>query len=129
MNYCVYNAIRTPDGTILHCENRHDYQQHFDKVVHETYMNDGGGYYVRRSVNIVPFEDLSVWSSDTHEKIRNVFSWGTRGVNGDEPLRQVLLKDMSDDHIKAILRTQRHIDGTPVQLIFHNELEWRSKDD
>lgn len=126
MNYCVYNAIRTPDGTILHCKNRHDYQQHFDTVVNETYTNDGGEYYVRRSVNIVPFEDMSVWSSDTHEKIRNVFSWGTRGIDGDKPLRRVLLKDMTDDHIKAILRTQRHIDGTPVQLIFNNELEWRS---
>lgn len=126
MNYCVYNAIRTPDGTILHCQNPHDYRTHKDTVVDDMYMNDGGGFYVRRSINIVPFEDLSVWTADGHEKVRQFFQWGTRGPNGDQDLHHVKLCDMTTEHIEAILQTQRWIDGTPVQLIFHNELEWRN---
>lgn len=129
MNYCVYNAIRTPDGTILHCEHVHDYKGHEDTIVDELYVNDGGGFYVRRSQNIVPYEDLSVWTNDGHEKVRQFFQWGTRGKNGDEAFRRVALCDMTTEHIEAILQTQRQIDGTPIQLIFHNELEWRNKHD
>lgn len=36
---------------------------------------------------------------------------GTYGKLGDEPLRRVVLKDMSGAHIKAILLTQVQISG------------------
>ena len=37
------------------------------------------------------------------DKVREVLSWGTRGVSGHEPMRYVVLCDMDTDHIKAIL--------------------------
>lgn len=45
----------------------------------------------------------------TGKKIRDTLKWGTYGKNGDQPLKYVVLKNMSDEHIEAILRTQFHI--------------------
>lgn len=100
------NRIRTPDGTILQSFNRHDYKVHVDKVSGEEYMVDGGLDYVRRNVNKASAEDLSVWSDDPHEMIREAMHWGTRGVDGKQPLKYVALKDMTTDHIEACLETQ-----------------------
>ena len=35
--------------------------------------------------------------------------WGTYGKTGEDPLKWVVLKNMSDEHITAILATQYHI--------------------
>ena len=43
------------------------------------------------------------------QMVRDWMVWGTYGKNGNEPLRFVLLKNMSDEHIQAILDTQFHI--------------------
>ena len=122
-DFCVYNAIKTPDGTVLHCEHRHDYKSHEDSNG-ETYINDGGGFYVRRSLNYIQPIDLSIWKSDGHEKVRNHFQWTTRGYFGDEPPTKVLLKDMSDEHILNILKTQHHLDDI-IRQIFFNEMDYR----
>ena len=99
----VYNAIRTPDGTVLVSHSRHDYVTYTDKNGHE-YMVDGGLDYARRyGVPDAPAEELSVHMSAGHDKVRQVLSWGTRGISGHEPLRYVVLCDMDTDHIKAIL--------------------------
>ena len=98
----VHNSIRTPDGTVLDSHHRHDYKTYQDENG-ETYMVDGGTQYLRRSMNKEPYEDLSVYSDEPFEKIREVLTWGTRGKNGDQPLKWVVLKDMDTDHIKAIL--------------------------
>jgi hypothetical protein len=41
-----------------------------------------------------------------NSKIREWLEWGTFGKSGKEPLRFVLLKNMSDEHIQACLKTQ-----------------------
>ncbi len=46
----IYNALRTPDGTVLTSRHRHDYVTHIDKNGKE-YMIDGGLDYVRSSAN------------------------------------------------------------------------------
>jgi hypothetical protein len=124
MDYCVYNSITTPDGTVLTCEHRHDYKAHEDKNG-EIYMNDGGEFYVRRSVNKVPYIDNSVWTSHGHDKVRKVFSWGTYGKFGDEEYRRITLCDMETGHIEAIIDTQRHLPDYIID-IFKAELEYRN---
>lgn len=125
MNYCLYNAIKTPDGTILWCQSGHDYQTHKDSVSGEEYMNDGLGYGVRRSVNKVPFEDLAIWSDDPFEKVRTARFWGSYGKDGKSPKTMMSPSEMEDSHLRAILETQKQIRGSSLERIFQKELEYR----
>lgn len=115
--------IQTPDGTILQSFNRHDYKTHVDAITNETYMVDGGLDYCRGTVNKVPATSLCVFVGDDFHHIRSAFCWGTRGVNGDQPLKYVPLKDLDIDHIQAILDTQFQIpqyirDQFVAELVF-----------
>jgi len=128
MTQIVYNAIRTPDGTVLHSRHRHDYQEYFDLESQEVYINDGGNDYIRRSVNNVPATDLTVTMDDPHEVKRQVVTWKTYGKDGEFPNGQIVtLASMSDDHIRAILDTQHHIHGTYIEKLFVDELDWRDE--
>lgn len=124
MSYCLYNAIKTPDGTVLWCQSGHDYKTHQDKVSGEEYMNDGTGYGVRRSVNTVPYENLSIYSTDPFEKVRTAKFWGSYGKDGKGPKVLMALEEMEDSHIRAILDTQKHI-GSMLQELFMKEIEYR----
>jgi hypothetical protein len=103
MSTLVYNAIRTPDGTILESRHRHDYVVYQDKNGKE-YMVDGGLEYTRRNVHDdAPYEELSVYTTDGHDRVREAVKWGTYGKDGNASLSYILLKDMSTEHIEACL--------------------------
>lgn len=120
----IYNAIRTPDGTVLVSSSVHDYLTHTDANGLE-YMVDGGKEYLRRNVHEdATYTELAVYADDPHERIREVYIWGTRGKNGDQPLVYKLLKDLSDDHIESIIRTQMFLQKWQIK-IFKDELEYR----
>ena len=104
--------------------NRHDYKVYKDKNG-ETYMTDGGCDYLRRTIGQKePYEDISVYADDPHEKIREVFMWGTYGEEGDKPLEYLLLKELTTEHIKAIIRNCGHVPQWRKD-IFSNELAYR----
>lgn len=124
MKTLLVNAIITPDGTVLQSTHRHDYVSHQDSNG-ETYYLDGGLDYIRRSVNIERATDLSLYDSDPHESLREWFCWGTRGVSGNEPQTWVKLKNLSDQHIQAIIDTQHHI-GKPVKKLLKDEITYRA---
>lgn len=127
MKRLVANKIRTPDGTILQSYHVHDYRVHKDANGLE-YMVDGGLEYLRRNIHPdAPYVELSVYDTDPFDMIRLAFCWGTRGKNGDQPLKWVALGLLETDHIKAIIETQDHV---PEHLlnIFKRELEWRKND-
>ena len=118
----VYNAIQTPDGTIIESRHRHDYVTHTD-TNGKTYMVDGGLDYLRRNAHSDQV-DLSVSLDDGHERVREVLTWGTRGPNGDQPLTFVKLCDMTTDHIEACLETQDRMHPN-IRAAMQNELLWR----
>jgi len=120
----ITNCIITPDGTMLKCKYHHDFKQHLD-ANGETYINDGVLGYVRRSVNKVPVVDISVTTDSPFEQQRKAFTWGTRGKDGLQEVQQVALKDLTTEHIQNILRTQQQINGTYVEQLFLQELEYR----
>lgn len=101
--FIVYSAIKTPDGTVLESKHVHDYQSYVDKN-QETYVLDGGlGGYTRRSVNKEEAEDLSLYSDAPHSVIREKISRGSRGKSGREELKYILLKDIDDEYLQAII--------------------------
>ena len=126
MEKYVSNRIRTPDGTILESMHRHDYVTYIDANGKE-YMVDGGLDYLRRNVHDdAPYDELSLVSTDEHSVVREVFKWGTYGIDGKQKLKYVILKDMSWDHIEAILETQTQL-RDHVRQVFVNELDYRGK--
>ena len=126
MEKYLANRIRTPDGTILESMHRHDYVTYIDANGKE-YMVDGGLDYLRRNIHDdAPYTELSVLSTDEHSVIREVFKWGTYGIDGKQKLKYVILKDMSWDHIEAILETQTQL-REHVRQVFVDELDYRGK--
>jgi hypothetical protein len=124
-DHILLNRIRCPDGTILTSWYRHDYVTHVDENGFE-YMVDGGTSYLRR--NIVedhPYEELSVYWSEDHSANRELVTWGTYGKNGDQPFKRVFLKDMSTNHIHAVIDECLH--GGILQELFETEIDYRGE--
>ena len=104
----VYNAIRTPDGTVLESTHTHDYRSHVDEITKERYIIDGGLDYRRYSLNHIPADDLSVHITEPHTTLREYLTWGTYGNDGNEPLTHLKLSEMDTGHIKAVLELGLH---------------------
>jgi len=122
----IHNSIQTPDGTVLVSRSVHDYVTYIDKNKHE-YMVDGGMSYLRRNLNEeAPYEELSLYVDDPHEQIREVVTWGTYGKSGTENFKLKLLKDLTNNHINAILETQLQL-SEEIRQVFRNEIEFRRK--
>ena len=128
METLIRNAIMTPDGTVLESRHRHDYVTHVDAVNGQEYMVDGGLDYVRRTFidENRPAQDLCVYLEDGHEKVREALTWGTYGKNGDQPLRQVKLSEMSNAHIQACLDTVPRM-YPQYRTAMETELEYRAE--
>lgn len=124
----IANQVRTPDGTLLRSNSRNDFQEHVD-ANGEYYFVDGGRDYLRRSINTIPADDCTVTLESPWQDIRENFRWGSYGKGGNQPLKWLVLKDMTSDHIEAILETQKHIPEWMREMIFKRELQYRSHND
>lgn len=119
--HLLCNKWRCKDGFILHSRHRHDFQNHQD-ANGESFYIDGGTDYLRHSGNMEP---MLVYTNDPHELIRDNFEWTSYGINGDEPAKRQLLKELTVDHMNAILCTQKHLPKYILE-VFKNELEYRT---
>lgn len=120
----VYNALQTPDGTIIESRHRHDYKTYED-ANGKSYMIDGGLDYVRCSAH-GDENHMCVWSDDPYDKIREAVEWGTFGINGDQPLKYLKLCNMETAHIEACLETQKNM-YPQIREAFKNEIEYRKE--
>lgn len=98
----IRNALQTPDGTVIESVHRHDYVTYTD-ANGKQYMVDGGLSYLRRSVHEDQV-DLSLYDDQPHEVQRDVLTWGTYGINGDQPLQYKAIADMDTGHLEAVVR-------------------------
>lgn len=98
----IYNAIKTPDGTVISSRHRHDYQRYLDKNGKE-YMVDGGLDYLRRGGDGSDAIEMSLYDDAPHEVQRTVITWGSYGINGDQPRKINRIADMETSHIEAVL--------------------------
>lgn len=118
----LHSSYKTPDGTVLISEHRHDYVTHKD-ANGKVYMLDGGTDYIKTS----GYSDvvwLCVYSSDSIEKIRGVIGRSGYGKDGTGPFISSLLKDMSDEWVKnsIIFTDQEHLKD-----IYNRELRYRKE--
>jgi hypothetical protein len=121
----IYSAICTPDGTILESKHVHDFKRYLDKNGEE-YMIDGGLDYMRTYINKKKAMDLSIYSNEPHELVRCFVERGGRGKDGKEPLKFVLLKDIDDNWLKAIIDYEEEKRPNNKYLpIYKEELKWR----
>tara|TARA_R110000803_G_scaffold47330_1_gene98758 strand:- start:579 stop:959 length:381 start_codon:yes stop_codon:yes gene_type:complete len=126
MSRLVYNAIRTPDGTVLESLHRHDFKAYEDHNG-ETYIVDGGLDYERRSSgHMKPAEELSLYSDSPQEQVGKVVKWGNYGVKGDQPLEWKSLRDMRLDHLKACIDNVPNMDAV-IRTCMLREIEWREE--
>jgi len=117
----LVNRWRCPDGTILQSNHIHDYVSHVCRKTKEYCFVDGGIAYTRTGG---PVDNMCVYSTDSHSHIRKHFLWGSYGKNGDEPLKRIPLMDLEDEHIEAILQTQKQLPSFIVKL-FNDEIQFR----
>lgn len=123
----MYNAIMTPDGTLLVSRHRHDFRMHLDTVTGKEYGVDGGVTYIRHIGNVdKDCKVILLYSDDDFETLRNNVAWGSYGKDGNEPLHYILIKDMEQDHILAILNNCKQIHMAWYNL-FEKEIEYRNK--
>jgi len=86
-----------------------------------SYAVDGGCAYIRRCGDLKEveqgglIEEYSLYTDDSFETICDQLLWGSRGKSGDEPLKHSLVKDLTLDHLKAILETQWQIRGSVAE--------------
>lgn len=121
--YCLSNAIETPDGTILQSKNEGDSKTHIDQVSQENYVNAGIGFIVKRTNNKTEYKDLSTWS---HQKIEVVRERGLyiKGIyEGTD-----LIKDIPTSTIQEILRQNNAtIKSKSIEVCLTRELIYRLK--
>lgn len=130
----IYNAIQTPDGTIISSDHRHDFVTHTDENG-KTYGVDGGCEYLRRIGDVGDCKELSMylepWTPEFHEVARKVIRRGGRGKNGDQPLTWVPICEMSDSWVLATIdyNTQRGmgIDKSWFTNLLHEEMHYRNE--
>lgn len=98
----IRNALQTPDGTIIESKNRHDYVTHKDALTGKTYVVDGGLDYVRRSVHADQI-DMCLYDNEPHKVQSEVLTWGTYGIDGDQPLQYKTIAEMETGHLESVI--------------------------
>jgi len=121
----LFNAVKTPDGTIISSRHRHDYVAYEDKKTGKMYGVDGGCDYLRRIGDISDCEELSITDKTPFSEIREKFHWGSYGVNGDEPLKMNRLSELTNSHIEAIIKNVFKNKKSTFASWFKMELEYR----
>jgi|SRR6187402_2761982 len=92
-------------------------------------MCDGGNSYERHGgQNLDLVQSFCIYDDEPHEILRLYIERGTYGVKGDEELKYIKLKDMSDEHLKAVIEYETtHRPNNPYLKHYKTEQKWRKK--
>lgn len=94
----IQNAVEV-DGVIYRSTSVHDFV-----LLPDQRAIDGGNEYLRRVGRFNENEDLSLYSDSPRPEVFEKLTWGTYGIDGQQPLRWVRIKDMSVSHIRNVLK-------------------------
>lgn len=98
----LYNSVTCLNcGETLESLHRHDYKT--CSCENKTMVDGGESYHRCGGKDLSLVKSNCLYSDDAHEKLREVVSRGGRGKNGDEELKYVLLKDVDDEWLEAII--------------------------
>jgi len=128
MRTLLRNAIQCPDGTILESLHRHDFKIHVQEDGRE-YFVDGGLDYQRVGYSDGEYKDLSIYTDDPHEKIRDAFTWVRvfdKDMNRLPKPESILLKDITDSHLDALIAWTEEDYPEHINQLFIAEKEYRS---
>jgi len=133
MEQIIYNAIQTPDGTVIESINRHDFVTHED-ANGKTYSVDGGHEYLKRIGDMEDCKELSMyrepWTLEYHEKARKVVKRGGRGKDGKQPLTWVPICEMSDAWVNATIVYNKErgftVENSFFTELLHQEMHYRN---
>ena len=65
---------------------------------------DGGTDYLRYGAkDMSKIKIFAVYDDDPYETVRQYATRGNRGTDGKQPLKWILLSEMEDDHLEAVL--------------------------
>lgn len=122
MKELIVSRIKTPDGTILTSKSVHDYVSHED-TNGEFYFLDGGTEYQRMTVNTQQAEDLSLFTDDPFEEIRNALYIYNRSL-GDWQL----LKDLDQTLLQNLLENKKRANkNDKYAQMYQKEIEYRNE--
>lgn len=122
MKELIVSRIKTPDGTILTSKSVHDYVSHED-TNGEFYFLDGGTDYQRMTVNTQQAEDLSLFTDDPFEEIRNALYIYNRSL-GDWQL----LKDLDQTLLQNLLENKKRANkNDKYAQMYQKEIEYRNE--
>ena len=122
MKELIVSRIKTPDGTILTSKSVHDYVSHED-TNGEFYFLDGGTDYQRMTVNTQQAEDLSLFTDDPFEEIRNALYIYNRSLEDWQ-----LLKDLNQTLLQNLLENKKRANkNDKYAQMYQKEIEYRNE--
>ncbi|MDA7818183.1 hypothetical protein N9A28_08330 [Sulfurimonas sp.] len=98
----LLSRIQTPDGTFICSRSFHDLGEHTDKNG-QYYGISGGLAYQKVLFDKEDYIDASIYTTDDFNIIRENIVWETYGIDGDDEVKYVKIKDLELDHIENIL--------------------------
>lgn len=112
----IQNAVKCLRcGEIIQSVSRHNYVTcQCDNSV----MVDGGLDYERYGANNMDLiESYHLYNNDNFEDIKAKLLWGTRGINGDQPLKWVPLISCDSNHLNNILKNVKKLNPIHNRVI------------
>lgn len=108
-------------GAKLVTRHQHDFQS--CDCENKTSVDGGLSLFGRfGGKDLSKIQHFTITTEDNFETQRFYFERGTRGVNGDKPLHWIKLKDMTTEHIKAVIK---YTPDSPYNEVYKKELKYR----
>ena len=104
----IYNSVTCLQcGEVLVSNHVHDYRT---CSCPQATMVDGGSEYGRYGGKDLALVQTNYLYDDApHEQIREVVSRGSRGKSGGEELKYILLKDIDDEYLDALIEYEQKL--------------------
>jgi hypothetical protein len=124
----VHNSVTCLEcGETLVSFHTHDYKT--CSCENETMVDGGLSYGRYGGKDLDKVKTNYVYDDEPFEKIREVVCRGGRGIDGKQPLKYVLLKDIDDEWLGAIIDYEEQYRPNNKYLpIYYKELNYRNNE-